>query len=108
MFVQVDESWFEGLHFLLIDRTVAADDDSIPGVCLVGGCAIHGNDPGSFLRPDGIGSETFTVGDVIDLYLLVLVYSGLIQKTAVDGAGTIIMKLRMGYAGLVEFCFQDS
>ena len=63
----------------VVDR-IGGDDDEIARVRLVRGGAVHRNDAGIARGTDGIRRETFAIGDVVDLDLLVFVDVGRVQQ----------------------------
>ena len=104
--IEVDEPGFVIQQFRFTVLAIGADNDPVTYSCLVGCCTINGDDPGTGFCPDCIGGKTFSVAQIIDLDLFVFANACCIEQVAVDGAGSLIVELCMGYAGAVEFGFE--
>ena len=76
--VQVNKGRFVSGHFIFINNTVATDDHPVTGRCLVCCSAIDGDDTRAIFCANGIGREPFTVGNVVDLYLLEFANTGFV------------------------------
>src|SRR5688572_23901920 len=71
VFVQIQQlgSMVEKFHIAV--AAVGTNDYPIIYGCLVGCGAVYGNDSGAGFSANGIGSETFAIGDVVNLDLFV-------------------------------------
>ena len=85
---------------------IRADDHAVADGRLVRGGAVHGDDARAGFGADRVGRETFAVGQVVDLDLLVLADAGCIEQLAVDRARTLVIELGMRDAGAVKLGFQ--
>lgn len=105
-FVEVNQLWLVVEQFNIAIAGISSDDDAITYCRLMGCGTIDGNDARTCLCAYGIGCEPFTIADVIDLYLLELAYATGIKQVAINGAGAVIVQLRVSDCGAVEFGFQ--
>ena len=63
----------------LLDLDVGGNDDHIVWRGLMRSGAIDGDDPRTGLGPNGVGGKTLTIGDVVNVDLLVLMDSSAIE-----------------------------
>ena len=68
--------------------------------------AVHRNSAGVALRTDGVGGETLTVGNVVDVDLLILADVGSFQQGVVYRARPFIMQFGLGYEYAVQLRLQ--
>src|SRR3990172_11634624 len=106
MLVHIDELRMVSLQFQFGIHRITGDDDDIARSGLVSGCAIHGNHAGTALRKNGIGGETFAVGDIVNIDLLIFPDVGGIQQIVVDRTGAFVMQLGVRDTHSVQLGFK--
>src|SRR5450759_3930392 len=91
--VHVDELRVIFLQFDFVIHGIAGDDDDVARAGLMRRRAIHGNHAGTALRADSVSGETFTIGDIVNIDLLIFPDIGSIEQIVVDRAGALVMQL---------------
>ena len=79
------------------------NDDEIARTGLVGCGTVNLNDATVSFAFDDIGRKAMSLGNVIDINRLILNHTGQIQQVRVDCEASLIVKLRIGDGGAVNF-----
>ena len=83
---------------------IGADDDQVAWLTKVGCGSIDANHARTAWSFDRICGKPVSIGDVINLDTLMDQNAGSIQKIAIYGNGTFIIKVCFGHRCAVEFC----
>ena len=84
---------------------IGADDDQVAWLTKMGCGSIDANHARTAWSFDCVSGKPVSVGNVINLDPLMDQNAGSIQKIAIYGDGTFIIKVCFGHRCAVEFCF---
>ena len=92
------------LNLALGQTDIGADDDQVARLAKMGCGPVDANHTGTAWSFDRICGKPVSIGDVINLDPLMNQDAGSIQKIAIYGNGTFIIKVCFGHRCTVEFC----
>lgn len=90
-----------------IELGIAADDDHVTGTDQVGGRTVNADYSRISSSFNGIRRQSITVGDVVDLNLLIFDDIGQLHQLDIDCHTTFVMQLSLGDRGSVDLGFQE-
>ncbi len=92
-------------NFRPVQTHIGANDDKIARLAKMSRGSIDA-DHARTARPfDCIGGKAVSVGDIVNLNALVDQDAGGVEKIAINGDGTLIIKVGFGDGRTVKFCF---
>lgn len=96
LFVDQEDAGAVGFGFRFVVLAVADDDHQVAGIHEMGRGTIDTDHTRTARAGNGIGGQTCTVGDVVDINLFVLNNVSRVHKILVDRQATLVVQVGLG------------
>src|SRR5690625_1973337 len=106
VFVQIHQARLVFLQVGFTILTISGNNHPIPYLHFARRGAVHGNRAGTSLGQNDIGGQALAVIDVVNVDLLEFAQTSQCNQVAVNGAGAVVPKFRLGNPSHVQLAFE--